>query len=254
MSKKGVIASLSYRKPHKRNKYEEREGVIGKICTNTNCQEWKPLDEFSFRDSKKGTRNSHCKYCKSVYKKGWDASNTEYNQAYHQERKQVRNKQAREWKQNNPERNKEITSLWKINNREKSRLYDHRRRARIACLPYDFTDEQADEVLNIFDGKCPWTSSTDIQFDHVIPIAIGHGGTTLGNMIPMRSDLNNSKNDSNVFEWFEANRQRFELSQERFDNIIDYLASANAMTVEEYRAHVNWCHANPRSLDELEAN
>lgn len=52
-------------------------------------------------------------------------------------------------------------------------------------------------------------------------------------------------------QWFEANRQRFDLSQERFDSLIAWLASANAMSVEEYRDYVYHCHENPRTINEL---
>jgi hypothetical protein len=70
----------------------------------------------------------------------------------------------------------------------------------------------------------------------------------------MTEKLNRSKFTNNIFEWFETNRQRFELSQEKFDRLIEWLASANAMTVEEYRDYVYWCHANPRTVDEINEN
>ncbi|CAM3631145.1 hypothetical protein [Mesobacillus zeae] len=129
----------------------------------------------------------------------------------------------------------------------------HTRRARPNSLPHDITLDELRISKEAFNNSCVLTGSTNTQLDHVIPIAIGHGGSTYGNMVPLRPDLNHSKNDSNIFEWFEANRQRFELPQERFDNLIDWLASAKAMTVEDYRDYVYWCHANPRNIDESEA-
>lgn len=139
-------------------------------------------------------------------------------------------------------------------NPEFMKFHLNKRRARKRNLPDDLTKKQIAEMMNLFDYSCAITGSKlNLHLDHVIPLAVGHGGTTYGNMIPLRADLNFSKNDSNIFEWFEANRQRFELSQERFDNLIAWLASANAMTVEEYRDHVYWCHANPRDIDGKEA-
>lgn len=129
----------------------------------------------------------------------------------------------------------------------------NKRRARKANLPDTLTVEEYEITLEYFGRSCALTGqSVELEQEHAIPISIGHGGTTLENCYPMANGLNQSKGNKNIFEWFDANRQRFELSQERFDNLINYLASANAMTVEEYRNYVYWCHANPRSIDELE--
>lgn len=147
---------------------------------------------------------------------------------------------------------KTMKSNWAYENKEKMSAAAHRRRARLKNLPDDFYDDDIDRLMEVFNGGCALTDDYQIHLDHAIPLATGQGGTINGNMIPLRADLNFSKNDSNIFEWFEANRQRFELSQERFDNLIAWLASANAMTVEEYRDYVYWCHENPRSIDELE--
>jgi hypothetical protein len=146
-----------------------------------------------------------------------------------------------------------IKREWAVDNKEKISAALHRRRARLKKLPSDFFESDIVNLLTLFNDGCALTGDLPIHLDHVIPLSTGHGGTINGNMIPLRADLNFSKNDSNIFEWFEAIRQRFELSQERFDNLIAWLASANAMTVEEYRDFVYWCHANPRNIDELEA-
>jgi hypothetical protein len=135
---------------------------------------------------------------------------------------------------------------WQSKNKEKMKRNYHKRLARKRSLPDDLTANQLAFTLLEFENQCFITGDTNTHLDHVIPLAVGHGGTTYGNMIPLRADLNQSKNDNNIFEWFEANRQRFDLSQERFDIGIAWLASANAMTIEEYRKHVYWCHENKR--------
>lgn len=133
------------------------------------------------------------------------------------------------------------------------KVHSNNRRARKTSLPDTLIlEEYRQKTLLHFENGCALTGRKNkVSLDHAIPIAVGHGGTTLENCYPLDRSLNSSKNDSNIFEWFEANRQRFELSQERFDNLIAWLASANAMTVAEYRDYVYWCHANPRSIDEL---
>jgi hypothetical protein len=134
------------------------------------------------------------------------------------------------------------------------KLAFQKRAARKRNLIDDLTKNDLSLIMYKFNNQCALTGAdNNLHLDHVIPLSIGRGGTYLGNIIPLRGDLNLSKNNHNIFEWFEANRQRFELSQDRFDNLIAWLASANAMTVEEYRDYVYWCHANPRTIDELEA-
>jgi hypothetical protein len=65
-------------------------------------------------------------------------------------------------------------------------------------------------------------------------------------MIPLRSDLNLSKSDGNLFEWFERNKERFNLAQSHFDRLIEWLARVNGMTTDDYRAFVNECFENKR--------
>jgi hypothetical protein len=122
-------------------------------------------------------------------------------------------------------------------------MYKERRRARERSLPDTFTLTQLNETLAQFNGGCALTGdSFAIHWDHVIPLATGHGGTIYGNMIPLRADLNVSKSDANIFEWFKTNKQRFELSQERFDALIRWLAQVNEMSTSEYRDYVYEAH------------
>lgn len=124
-----------------------------------------------------------------------------------------------------------------------------RRLARLEILPHDFTEEDKDTLLRKFDGKCALTGKdVPIHFDHVIPVAIGHGGTVKGNMLPIWQRINSSKSDRNIFEWYEENGDRFDVCPKRFEAAIEYLAELNGMSVEEYRDYVNDCHANPNDV------
>ena len=53
-----------------------------KICTK--CGKELPLEEFNWRDKKKGTRRSECKYCQSNYMK----------QKYHQKKQEIQDLKA----------------------------------------------------------------------------------------------------------------------------------------------------------------
>lgn len=180
----------------------------------TSCNEVRRIGSFSNRFSKNYGLDSHCKKCTSERVKKHRVENEQY---------------------------------------KRSLLIKHQiRRAIEKLLPYD-NPYLIYKSMKKFHFRCALTGESVIHLDHVIPLAIGHGGTLVKNIIPLRKDLNLNKKDKNIFEWFDANKERFNLPQERFDRLIEWLASANAMSVDEYRDYVYWCHANPRSIDELKA-
>jgi len=159
----------------------------------------------------------------------------------------------RNWYEINKERRLKYLRDWYQANPEKLILKTQKRRARKRSLPNDLTIDQQSKILSTFNGGCALTRDiTDIHWDHVIPLSTGHGGTSYRNMIPLYGRLNESKQGSNIFEWFTANREHFNLEQARFDALIEYLAEINEMTVDEYRQFVYWCHENPREINELE--
>jgi hypothetical protein len=172
----------------------------------------------------------------------------EYGRYYREEHREQINESRREKYETNREREIARVSKWQRENPEKAVMLQQRRRARKKSLPNDFTAEQTAETLSHFGGCALTGGSTDIHWDHVIPLAAGHGGTTYGNMIPLRSDLNLSKSDANIFEWFDANKERFNLSQGKFESLIEWLAEANGKTTEEYRTYVYECFDNSNEV------
>lgn len=231
--------------------------------------------------------NSRCKACergrnrkyyedfpekRAESSRKWQQANPEkaaehkrkWRQANPEKAAEASRKGVRKYREANPEKVAEAIRKWReLNhgygrkyyeaNPEIYRLNSQRRRARVNALPYDLTAEQQDAIFATFNGRCILTCEPmDLHLDHVIPLAIGHGGTTYGNLIPLRADLNLSKNASHIFEWFEANRERFNLSQRKFDELIEYLAQINEMSTQEYRAYVDWCFDNPRDINAIE--
>lgn len=190
------------------------------------------------------------------------------NRNYYAENSIAVNERIRKYTENNPEKVRERRRKYYENNYEKvleknrnyyrdnpekRKINTHLRRARKAALPNTLTLKQWTSVVYRFGGGCSLTGSKDYVREHAIPIAIGHGGTTIENMTPMRADLNASKSDRHIFEWFDANKERFNLSQRKFDELIEYLAQVNEMTTQEYRAYVDWCFDNPRDINAMEA-
>lgn len=202
--------------------YEDEAGnLVSRECTR--CGENKPAEDF-YAQKRRGLygKKPHCKSCEKARVA-----------KYERENKEKSNLRKSEW-------DKEF-------NVEGRRLITLRYRARKRSLPDDFTKEQRLQVEQRFGGEgiCALTGlAANVHFDHVIPTVTGHGGTTMGNMVPMTGTLNQSKNDSNVFEWFRGNKERLGLSQERFNSVIEYLAELNGMTVFEYTSYVYLCHEN----------
>jgi hypothetical protein len=193
--------------------YEDNGEIISKVCSG--CHVIKTLDCFAILKIGLGGRVSDCKGCR--------VNEYESNRASEIER----------------------VSKWQRDNPDKVKLREQRRRARKNGLPYTMTNEQYHSTFEYF-GGCALTGDLDTQCDHVIPLATGHGGTTYENMVPLRNDLNKSKNDANIFEWFKRNKERLNLEQWRFDRMIQWLASVNGMTTAEYRSFVNECFDNRR--------
>jgi hypothetical protein len=266
---------------------EERDGTLGKECTK--CCEWKALDNYAMHKGKLGGRESSCKICRKKYnKKYYEENQTSIllqKQVYAKENREHRAEYMKKWNEENRDRRKEYNRNYRINNNEQLSNYDknrykenpaprkeaaknwqqnnpeklsiirHRRRARQASLPSTLTANEYNKTLNYFENACALTGRTDnLEKEHALPISIGHGGTTFENCYPMEISLNRSKHNHNIFEWFEANRQRFNLEQWRFDRLIEWLASANAMSTEEYREYVYWCHANPNEIENANAD
>lgn len=249
------------------------------------CGEVKLIEDFYRNNQAKDGRRNICKLCdkQSVkeYRKRNPDKYKEYTRRYHEENREIRNDYNKQYREKNKEsisirtkqwriRNKgriktyqikyaainsrkikEQSKKWALANKDVLSLYQKRRRARKKQLPEDLSLEQQNRILKYFNYGCALSGDVkDIQFDHVIPISTGHGGTTEGNMIPMRADLNYSKHNANIFEWFNDNKERFSLCEEKFRRLIEYLARINGISVREYRDHVYWCHDNIQYFDD----
>jgi hypothetical protein len=246
------------------NNYSE---IVAKNCGR--CGEFKPIDNFTKSSAGLGGRKSTCRGCVSDHCKSnreriseksrnWKESNKdrvkENDRIYYEKNKEKILDYSRRWYDENKEHRLEKSRTWQRNNRDLGVLKTQRYRARKRGLLDTLTHGQYSKTLDYFGNACALTGRTDdIEKEHAIPQSIG-GGFTFGNIYPMVSGLNQSKSNKNIFEWFEANRQRFNLEQERFDRLIEWLGKANGMTVEEYREYVYECHANPNAIRDAKAN
>jgi len=236
--------------------YECREkGIVAKACTR--CGELKKLVDFAILKAGLGGSESRCKECKRTYyqenkeqcierSRAWTAANKDkvakYTRTHRKENPESRKMIYRRYRERHADRLRESARNWRRKNPDKVRLRNNLRRAQRNSLPNTLTKDQQDRLFLKFNNTCALSGHEDnIQLDHVIPLSTGFGGTTYENTIPLRGDLNSSKQDSNLFKWFYANKDRFNLEQHRFDYLVEHLAEVNGMTIAEYADYYNSC-------------
>lgn len=225
------------------------ETVDGKVCTKCGGKP-KPLTEYGVDTRKSDGRRPHCKECEHAYKLAYKERNPEYRRNYYEATADASRQYSRQWAQDNPELNKARNRRWASQNKNKIMARDARRRIAKAVLPSAW-----EKGIKLEKRICALTGATrNIHRDHWIPVSIGHGGKHSGNIYLIRGALNLSKSNDNPFEWFEANGQRFELTQSAFDALVAKLAGQNGLTPEEFRAFTYWCFANKRTVTEVKAD
>lgn len=139
---------------------------------------------------------------------------------------------------------------YRVERPEISRASIQRRKSRKRHLPFVIDSQHmVSEFKEVFNNVCALAgTNVKLHIEHYIPLAIGHGGTYVGNIYPLEATLNCSKKDTNPFEWI---RTRPDIDANRFDAVVAYLADLNGLTTGEYRQFVDWCYANPRTIDEI---
>lgn len=223
------------------------------------CREWAENNKDKVRKLSREWRQRRLKEdpefrlkCIEANKKHYHRNKEKYAERYkeyYEENKEYHRERGRKYYFDNWEEKREQNKQWFRDNPEQAQVIRMRRRTREYLLPDDITYEEVEEI-KLFFGGCALTGETeDIHLDHVIPLATGRIGAIYGNIIPLKGSLNESKRDKNIFEWFNQNKEYWNLSQEKFDGLINYLAEQNEMSVEEYKDYVYWCHENPVQMD-----
>ena len=103
----------------------------------------------------------------------------EYNRQYQTENRENLSVQRRDWRQQNPDRN---------------RLDCHLRRARKAELPATLTPEEWEAILLEYDYSCAYcgTNNEPLEQEHKTPLSRG-GGYTRDNIVPACKPCNRQK-------------------------------------------------------------
>lgn len=239
-----------------KSKYKEVNGEItDRECTG--CGEMKNLDLFSKRKSGFAGRRTTCKKCSSKEFKDWREDNIVQEKArrakYYADNRGTEKEYSRDYGNKNSEKVAMWKREWQRINSDKRAEQERSRRYKLSLMPNNLTEEDKRDILRHFNNSCALTGSTErLEMDHVVPISTGRIGTTKGNIIPLTSKINISKGSSNIFDWYNENGERLNISSENFNYLVTYLAEINGMSLEEYRKYVEWCFNNPKPITELD--
>ncbi|MFF2291008.1 hypothetical protein [Peribacillus butanolivorans] len=129
----------------------------------------------------------------------------------------------------------------------------NKRRAMKNELPNDMTAAHLRAVNERFGNRCFLTGSTDMSIEHFVPLATGHGGHIVGNVLPMDKTLNISRKDKNFFQWFETIKPTPEM-REAFKEGVAYLAELNGLSVDEFKEYVFYCDQFRRTEAQIKAD
>lgn len=202
-------------------------GIESKECRT--CGEVKPLPSFPKCKSGIGGRRSRCTECSRIQWKEYREKNRDKYLF-----------KIRKWRLANPEKQLESQRKWKLRNPQKDKVYQNQRKARLENLRDDLTHAQWESTVKHFNYSCALSGDKEkITMDHFIPISSGKGGTYDGNVYPITSKLNNSKNNRNPFEWFKEYGVLHGIRKEKWEQLVEYLASKHDMTNCEFEDYVN---------------
>lgn len=237
-----VRSSVKYR-------VNKKGEVVGRLCKQ--CNTWKPTPSFSKRVL------SSCSSCTKEYQKTYRLENAEKLKRsqgdYYKSNMKKINSRNREYRRKNWLEVKRSIALWHLKNPHKKHTYYVTREKYKALLPWTLSTKQYEEkVLPCFNYRCALTGAkADIHLEHFIPNGIGHGGTTVGNCYPLNGSLNSSKRATNPFEWVKRENIQDTIQKEMWENLIEYLSSANNLSKKDYERYVYWCFDNPRTIEDL---
>ncbi|MGG2091343.1 hypothetical protein AB1283_01075 [Bacillus sp. S13(2024)] len=191
-----------------------------KLCTK--CKIKKPLDQF-YDDSGDTTSGKTC-WCMDCY--------AEQSKIYYsiEENKQKTKVRLRNYHQ--------MPEVKRINN-----VKWHDYRAKKKGLPSTLTLKEVDEVFAIFENKCALSGECEnISIEHFIGLHTGRVGNVKENIIPLARHLNLSKHIYNPFEWFKLKGKEHNLSEDKFNKVVEYLASNFNMTGDQFKEFVYECY------------
>ncbi len=201
--------------------------------TCSKCGEIKPETVEFFRKrgtSDRGGLRPDCRECSKARDRAWGKANAEYRSAYRRANRD-RNAQAnreREIKYMQTDAGREArrkaNAKYVASDRGKAvfKLAQHRRRARLAQVRNDFTDDDWLAILAEFDSRCAYCGTGgEMCQEHVVAIANG-GPNTASNVVPACRSCNSRKFRTDMGTWYR--RQQF-FTESRMKTILNHVAA-----------------------------
>lgn len=127
------------------------------------------------------------------------------------------------------------------------------RRKHKTDLPKTFKASELRAIKERF-PSCALTNLPEPELEHFIPIAIGHGGNSIGNIYRLNRSLNMSKGIKNPFVWKKEIENESWFQEDKWNELVEYLAKENGLSVIVFESFVNWCFENPRTEKDMKEN
>lgn len=218
-----------------------------KICIK--CSKTLPATSEYFRsrkNNKDGLRNE-CKKCYNKYAREYKKNNADKiknskKKYYELNKEKISEKNSLYYKCNKEHilnLNKEYYKLnkqyilkrsriqskeWYLNNKDKAKYKNERRRSIKSLLPSNLNSHQWKNIKLHFKNKCAYCGKElPLEQEHFIPLSKG-GEYTINNIIPACKSCNCSKRNTDFFEWYP--NQKF-YSKIREKKILKYLNYKN---------------------------
>ena len=162
------------------------------------CGRWLVANTVNFHRNKCGKYGlgSQCKECRKQYRKQWRENNKDKRAEYHKQYRETnKTKIAEHKKQYNQSPQGQVLAF---NRRQRRRTKEEQQGTGI-------TKDQWLEMMKFFDWKCAYreeelTKDTR-SIDHIVPLN-SDGDNMIWNMVPMLRNLNISKHDKDMLEWY----------------------------------------------------
>lgn len=153
-------------------------------------------------------KGKRCKECEKAYHdkwyqenkedefyriKKWQKENSEkckqHRKSSYNKHKTSRLKTGKQWRKNNQTKMADLKRNWRKMNPEKDAEYNHKRRVRGGR---SFNAEELKLLFTLFPACLNCGSSTSLEVDHVVPLALG-GSNKMGNLQILCATCNRSK-------------------------------------------------------------
>ena len=177
-----------------------------KVCPD--CKRILVANKINFYKKKDGKwgLSKICKKCEKKYKEEHKEEIKECKKQWYEKHREERSNYKKQWYEDNKKEVSEYNKQYYKENPHISFNNTQKRRLREENQGEGITKEQWLEMMEFFDWKCAYSGEyigrkENRSIDHIIPLSLG-GENEIWNLVPMLRNLNSSKNNKNMIEWY----------------------------------------------------